>query len=231
MRHVLLQGTMATRPCRMGQATATARLVAPGGSTLGVVSRLLRTAAATVNLAAVAVTADEHLSLAAGTQEQSGRPFHGRGFARAWTTSATGGILPRHACPARCGGTAPIRTWQFRPAPCLSSDSSSPHHCALHTSRNAAIAHRPVDMWTTQGRCPHTHRVQQTANQINLIVQEKQVLGRREIMSADAPASLSRVPPSLRGSKQPFTSGPTPKRIPPLTRPSVRPLALVLMPR
>src|SRR5436190_16117812 len=98
MRHVLLLGTIATGPRRMGQATAAAGLVALAGSALGVMSGLLRTAAGAVNLAAVAATADQHLSLAADTHQQPGRRFHRLAPARTWTTLAMGGILPRHAC-------------------------------------------------------------------------------------------------------------------------------------
>ncbi len=65
MRHVLLPGAPATGTRRMRQATAVARLVALAGSALGVMSGLLRTAAGTVNLAAVAAAADERLSVAA----------------------------------------------------------------------------------------------------------------------------------------------------------------------
>jgi hypothetical protein len=65
MRHVLLLGSPATGTRRMGYPTATAGLVAPSGGALGVMSGLLRTAVATVDLTAVAVTADEDLSAAA----------------------------------------------------------------------------------------------------------------------------------------------------------------------
>jgi len=65
MRHVLLLGSPATGTRRVGYATASAALVAPAGGALGVMSGLLRTAVATVDLAAVAVTADEHLGVAA----------------------------------------------------------------------------------------------------------------------------------------------------------------------
>jgi hypothetical protein len=70
MRHVLLLGAIATRTHRMAQATAAARLIALAGGALAVVPGLLRAAAATVDLAAIAAAADEHLSLAADTEEQ-----------------------------------------------------------------------------------------------------------------------------------------------------------------
>jgi hypothetical protein len=107
MRHVLLLGAPATGTRRMVHPPAAARLVAPAGGALRVLPRLLCTAARTVDLAAVAAAADQHLSLAARAHKQ---PRCLRlGQCRTWTRAATGGILPRHACPARCGGTASIR--------------------------------------------------------------------------------------------------------------------------
>jgi len=146
----------------MVHPTATARLVAPAGGTLSPMPGLSRTAAGTINLSAVAAAADEHLRPAASAQEQPGRPFRHLRRVAAWTPSATGGIMPRHACSAPCGARRRTRAWQFRSAPCLPIGRLSSHHCALdtrHSARDRARgAGRPVDMWTTQGRCPHTHR-------------------------------------------------------------------------
>jgi hypothetical protein len=103
MRHVLLPGAPATGPYRMGLAPAAARLVASTGGTLGVISRLLRTAAGTIDLTAVAAAANKHLGSATDTQEKPGRRRALRGLAYAWTTSKMLGIMPRHACSARCG--------------------------------------------------------------------------------------------------------------------------------
>jgi len=105
-------GRPATGPHRMGRATAAARLVSPAGGALGVVSGLLRTVAGTVDLAAVAAAADEHLSLAADTQEQPPGRLVGLSLVRAWTTSTKGAKPPPHACGARRRsrlGGAPIR--------------------------------------------------------------------------------------------------------------------------
>jgi hypothetical protein len=56
-------------------------------------------------------------------------------------------------------GTASIRTWRFRSAPCLPIRQWSPRHCAARCApRSACGARRPVDMWTTQEPCPHTPR-------------------------------------------------------------------------
>ena len=119
MRHVLLPGAPATGPHRMGQAPTAARLIAPTGGTLGVISGLLRTAAGTIDLTAVAAAANKHLGPTTDTHEQPGRRRHRRGLAHAWTTIAMLGIMPRHACSARRGARRRFRTWRFRSAPCL----------------------------------------------------------------------------------------------------------------
>ena len=119
MRHVLLSGAPAASTRRMVHPTAAARLVAPARGALSLTPGLPRTAAGTVNLAAVAAAADEYLRLAASAQEQPGRPFRRLRRAAAWTPSATGGIMPRHACSAPCGARRRFGTWRFRSAPCL----------------------------------------------------------------------------------------------------------------
>jgi cytochrome c peroxidase len=103
----------------MGQAPTAARLIAPTGGTLGVISGLLRTAAGTIDLTAVAAAANKHLSPTTDTHEQPGRRRHRRGLAHAWTTIVMLGIMPRHACSARRGARRRFRTWRFRSAPCL----------------------------------------------------------------------------------------------------------------
>jgi hypothetical protein len=140
MRHVLLPRTPATAPRRMGQPTAPACLIALAGHPLGLLPRFLRAAAGTVNLAAVATAADQRLDPAARTQEQPGRAFRQIGLDRAWTASAAGGILPRHACSAPCEARRRTRTWRFRSAPCLPfSKWSSAPLCSRHRC-DAAIA-------------------------------------------------------------------------------------------
>jgi|SRR5579862_6401418 hypothetical protein len=101
MRHVLLPGAITTGPRGMVQAATTARLIASAGSALSLAPRRLPTALCTINLAAIAVAADQHLSAAPRAQKQPGRAWFP--FAWPWTTSAGSGILPRHSCPARCG--------------------------------------------------------------------------------------------------------------------------------
>src|ERR1700691_6188975 len=119
MRHVLLPAAPATGPYRMGQAPAAARLIAPTGGTLGVISGLLRTATGTIDLTAVAAAANKHLRSTTATHEQPGRSRPRRRLAHAWTTIAMLGIMPRHACSARCGARRRFGTWRFRSAPCL----------------------------------------------------------------------------------------------------------------
>src|SRR4249919_2473389 len=94
MRHVVLSGAIATGSRRMVHPTAAAGLVAPPGRALGVAPRRLCTALCAVNLATVAVAADQRLSLAAHAQKQSGSRRR-RGQQRTWTRSAMTGILPR----------------------------------------------------------------------------------------------------------------------------------------
>src|SRR4029077_16859727 len=92
MRHVLSPGAPATGPYRMGQAPTAARLVAPTGGTLGVISGLLRPADGTIDLTAVAAAANKHLRSTTDTHEQAGRRLLRRGLAHAWTTIKMLGI-------------------------------------------------------------------------------------------------------------------------------------------
>jgi len=117
MRHVVLSGAIATGPRGMVHPTAAAGLVAPPGRALGVAPRRLCVALCAVNLAAITVAADENLSLAARAQKQPGSRRR-RGQQRTWTRAATTGILPRHACSARCGARRRSETWPLRSAPC-----------------------------------------------------------------------------------------------------------------
>ena len=158
MRHVVLSGAIATGPRRMVHPTAAAGLVAPPGRALGVAPSRLCTALCAVNLATVAVAADQHLSLAAHAQKQSGSRRR-RGQQRTWTRSAMTGILPRHACSARCGARRRSETWPLRSAPCRprQSDRFLPR---VEQAAQAEIlrARKPVDLWTTQKCCPQPHR-------------------------------------------------------------------------
>jgi len=56
----------------MSDAAAVARLVAPSGRALPLAPRQSGTAASTIDLAAIAAAADEHLRAATGTQKETG---------------------------------------------------------------------------------------------------------------------------------------------------------------
>jgi hypothetical protein len=140
MRHVLLPGAPATRPYRVGQPTATARLVALAGRAPGVISRHLCTVAGAIDLAAVAAAADQHLSAATRAHEQPGWRFHRRKSARTWTASAMLGIMPRHACSARCGARRRSGTWRFRSAPCLPIGRLSPRPVCVRCTPSCRTA-------------------------------------------------------------------------------------------
>jgi hypothetical protein len=172
MRHVLLPGAPATRPCRMGQPTATACLVPLTGRAPGVISRRLCTPAGAINLAAVAAAADQHLSAAMRTHEQPGWRFHRHRLARTWTASAMLGIMPRHACSARCGARRRSGTWRFRSAPCLPIGGLSPRQSASDARRHAA-RHAHACGYVDNARALPTYpQAQQSTTSINLILQK-----------------------------------------------------------
>ena len=152
MRHVVLSGAIATGPRRMVHPTAAAGLVA--GRTLGVAPRRLCTALCAVNLAAVPAAADKNLSLAARAQKQP--DSRRRRQQRTWTRSAMTGILPRHACSARCGARRRSETWPLRSAPCRPRQSARFLPRAKQVA-HAAILHarKPVDLWTTPRGVAH----------------------------------------------------------------------------
>jgi hypothetical protein len=65
-----------------------------------------------------------------------------------WTVAATGGILPRHACSARCGARRRSPDWPFRSAPCLPSGRLSLRYCALPAGyRLVAACAAPEGLW------------------------------------------------------------------------------------
>jgi hypothetical protein len=158
MRHVVLSGAIATGPRRMVHPTAATGLVAPPGCALGVAPRRLCTTLCAVNLAAIAVAADENLSLAARAQKQPGSRRR-RWQQRTWTRSAMTGILPRHACSARCGARRRSETWPLRSAPCRPRQSArfltsrqsgcagpqSPTRASLWIcGQHKSVAHKPT---------------------------------------------------------------------------------------
>jgi len=104
---------------RMGHAATAARLVALSGLAQPLAPGDPGTAAGTIDLTTVAAAANKHLRSTTDTHEQSRRRLHRRGFAHAWTATAMLGIMPRHACSARCGARRRSGTSRFRSAPCL----------------------------------------------------------------------------------------------------------------
>jgi hypothetical protein len=102
MRHVLSLVAVRTLPCRVGQPTLLAGLVALSGRSRGLTPGLLRAALGAVDLAAVAAAADQHQSTTAFTRKQPRRGFHWRMLMRTWTTSATFATRRPHACTTRC---------------------------------------------------------------------------------------------------------------------------------
>ena len=103
MRHILSPRPIAAGTQGMSDPAAAARLVASSGRALPFAPRQSGTAAITIDLAAIAAAADEHLSTATDTQKETRRRCVRAIGLRTWTTSAMLGIMPRHACSARCG--------------------------------------------------------------------------------------------------------------------------------
>ena len=145
MRHYLLSGAIAAGARRMVHAPAEGFLIAPAGRPLGLLADFLCTGACAVNLATVAVAADQRLSLAAHAQKQSGSRRR-RGQQRTWTRSAMIGILPRHACSARCGARRRSETCQLRSAPCQPRQSGRFLPRTAQAAQ-AAILRAPASLW------------------------------------------------------------------------------------
>jgi hypothetical protein len=92
---------------------------------LRLASRPLSAILLAVDVAAVATGADQHLRAAAGAQKKppSCIPLLGL-VTQTWTKRATGGILPRHTCSARCGARRryELRKVGIGAAPVLNED-------------------------------------------------------------------------------------------------------------
>jgi hypothetical protein len=103
MRHFLLPGAVGPGARGMVAATITSALVAPAGRALFGAPPFLGASSIAVDVAAVAMGADEHFSPAARAEQQ----------ARGCKTSAMGEILPPHSCSRTVWGAALIRTCQL----------------------------------------------------------------------------------------------------------------------
>src|SRR6202162_2152795 len=112
---------------------------------LVVAPRRLCTNLCAVNLAAITVAADKNLSLAARAQKQPASRRRRR-QQRTWTRSAMTGILPRHACSARCGARRRSETWPLRSAPCRPRQSGKFLPRAKQVAQ-AAILRARVSLW------------------------------------------------------------------------------------
>jgi hypothetical protein len=140
-------------------------IIENSGRALGVAPRRRCTTLCAVNLAAITVAADEHLSLAAYAQKQPGRRRR-RWQQRTWTRSAMTGILPRHACSARCGARRRSETWPLRSAPCRPRQSAKflPHAKQVAQGRNLPRAQACgfVDNTRVLPTTPQAQQQQQT---------------------------------------------------------------------
>ena len=97
-------GTIAPVAIGTIEATARGRLIALRGCAPFAAPALLGTALLTVDVAAIAARADQHLDAAARAE------VHAHGciclftfVTQTWTKVPAGGIVPRHTCSARCG--------------------------------------------------------------------------------------------------------------------------------
>ena len=134
MRHFLLPCAVCTRALGMFAATPMARLVASTRFALRVVARGLRTILLTVDVAAIAAGADQHLSSAASAHKKSPTCMCLFGFVtQTWTKNTTGEILPRHTCSARCGARCryDFARVAIGTAPVLNEDRDLTHHLKL----------------------------------------------------------------------------------------------------
>ena len=205
MRHVVLPGAIATGPRRMVHPTAAAGLVAPPGRALGGAPRRLCTTLSAVNLAAITVAADKNLSLAARAQKQPGSRRR-RGQQRTWTRSAMIGILPRHACSARCGARRRSETWPLRSAPCRPRQSAGflPRAKQVAQGRRAAARQACgfVDNTKSVAHKP-TGTIAATDNLNNLEISSVRTTPRspqRQPSRRPGMGCYDLFPPSIRGS-------------------------------
>jgi len=104
----------------MRQPARPAALITLTGGALCTLTDLACAIAGTVNLAAIAAATDQRLGAAPRAQEQPSRRWVGViGTADPLMTNAVGAaILPRHACPARCGARRRSETRQLGSASC-----------------------------------------------------------------------------------------------------------------
>ena len=120
MRHFFASRPIPARAFRMRAPSPVAGLVTRTGRPLTAPPGERAALSSAVNLATVTAATDQRLGTAFRAKEQARRRgIHVGAMKAAWISAAFGVILPPHACPARCEGTAPNRTARLRSAPCL----------------------------------------------------------------------------------------------------------------
>jgi hypothetical protein len=126
MRHFFVSRPITTLSRGMAASPCRTILVALAGALLRTAPDPLGTAFGTINLAAVAAAADQHLhpTARAGKQPRRSRVGMVETAIATWTTTAIAGILPLHACPARVGHGVDAEPPSLRSAPCLPLESS-----------------------------------------------------------------------------------------------------------
>jgi hypothetical protein len=126
MRHFFVARPVTTLSSRVAASPCRTILIALSGALLRAAPDPLGAAFGTINLAAVAAAADQHLHPTARAKKQPRRSRVGmvETAIATWTTAAIAGILPLHACPARVGHGVDAEPPSLRSAPCLPLESS-----------------------------------------------------------------------------------------------------------
>ena len=145
MRHFFVPGPVAARSLRVRAPSSIAGLVARAGRPLAALTGERPAVTGAVNLATVTAATDQRLGTAFRAKEQARRRgIHVGAMKAAWISAAFGVILPPHACPARCEGTASSRTAKFDigAVPVLPKEETLPGHPPMRqaaTTRGGSI--------------------------------------------------------------------------------------------
>jgi len=145
MRHFFVPGPVAAGSLRVRAPSSIAGLVARAGRPLASLTGERPAVTGAVNLATVTAATDQRLGTAFRAKEQARRRgIHVGAMKAAWISAAFGVILPPHACPARCEGTASSRTAKFDigAVPVLRKEGTLPGHPPMRqaaTTRGGSI--------------------------------------------------------------------------------------------